>query len=242
MYRKKERNLNDYLEDIIDEIKNIESFVHMMEMHNSPGNEIAMKAMATRAVTKSLEMIAEATKKIPKNIKDNYTSIPWKDITNMRNITVHEYFAIDAEAIWKTTKNDLDPLKTVICDIMDKIKTGHLRVLVGKDVSESLVSAIRTCDPALTRMLLNVHRQGDIKNILKTKDSNGYTLLDLAKKLEFSEQSSARKNGYQKIIRYLEDAEAGKEVGADLAGSQPTPNKDTDKKDDSPGPGEKPTV
>jgi len=241
MYRKSERSLNDYLEDIIGEIKNIESFVHMMEIHSSTSNEVPMEAMAIRAVTKSLEMIAEATKKIPKNIKDNYTSIPWKNITNMRNITVHEYFAIDTEAIWKTTKNDLGPLKTVICDIMDKIKTGHLRAFVVKDVSESLASAIRRCDPALTRMLLNAHRQGDIKNILKTKDSNGYTPLDLAKKLEFSERNLARTEGYRKITQYLKDAEAGKEVGVDITGHQSVSDKNTDLKGNSNGPGENST-
>jgi len=46
MYRKSERSLNDYLEDIIGEIKNIESFVHMMEIHSSTSNEVPMEAMA----------------------------------------------------------------------------------------------------------------------------------------------------------------------------------------------------
>lgn len=94
-------------------------------------------------------------------------------------------------------------------------------------IFDSLASAIKSGDVALARMLLNAHSK-NIESILRITDPQGHSLLDLAKKLEFNERNSARAEGYQKIIQYLKDAEAGKEVGVDITGPQSAPDKDTD--------------
>ncbi len=59
------------------------------------------------AVIRRFEIIGEATKRLTEEIRRHDTSIPWKKIAGMRDILIHEYFAIDVEFVWKTAKYDL---------------------------------------------------------------------------------------------------------------------------------------
>jgi uncharacterized protein with HEPN domain len=67
-----------------------------------------------RAFIRSLEIIGEAVKNIPNEIKNRDKSIPWRDIANMRNLLIHEYFGIDYEIVWDTIKNDIPVLREKI--------------------------------------------------------------------------------------------------------------------------------
>lgn len=68
------------------------------------------------------EIIGEAVKHIPKNIKQKYRNINWGDIVGMRNIITHEYFGVDLEIIWKTIKEKLPELKNKIEEILKNKK------------------------------------------------------------------------------------------------------------------------
>jgi uncharacterized protein with HEPN domain len=59
------------------------------------------------AVIRNLEIIGEASNKIPKNIRDKYTSVPWDEMYRMRNKAIHEYFGVDYEIIWDIVSNYL---------------------------------------------------------------------------------------------------------------------------------------
>jgi len=63
------------------------------------------------AVMRRIEIIGEAVKNIPKEIKDKYQDIPWRQIAGMRDILIHEYFGIDLELTWKVAKKDVPDLK-----------------------------------------------------------------------------------------------------------------------------------
>ncbi len=77
----------DYLNDIIDEIDLIIDFCK--EIRNA--SEFLNDKKTVRATIRSLEIIGEAVKKLPKEITDNYPEIPWKSIAGMRDILIHEY-------------------------------------------------------------------------------------------------------------------------------------------------------
>lgn len=59
------------------------------------------------AVIRNLEIIGEASNKIPDSIKEKYTSVPWDEMYRMRNKVIHEYFGIDHDIVWDIVVNYL---------------------------------------------------------------------------------------------------------------------------------------
>ena len=111
----KRRDYRDYLKDILDSINDIESFIRGMSFE-----EFKRDKKTTYAVVRSIEVIGEATKKIPKALKDKHKEIPWKKMAGMRDKLIHEYFGIDVEILWKTIKEDLPPLKPLIEEVLKR--------------------------------------------------------------------------------------------------------------------------
>lgn len=66
------------------------------------------------AVVRSLEIIGEATGKIPEDVRERYPDVPWEEIIGMRNRLIHEYFGVDLAILWQTIQDDLAPLGTAI--------------------------------------------------------------------------------------------------------------------------------
>ncbi|MBI2415861.1 MAG: DUF86 domain-containing protein [Candidatus Kerfeldbacteria bacterium] len=60
-----------------------------------------------RAVTRSLEIIGEAVKKIPNDIKQRYSNTNWKEIAGMRDKLIHHYFGIDYQLVWDAIHEQL---------------------------------------------------------------------------------------------------------------------------------------
>jgi uncharacterized protein with HEPN domain len=67
-----------------------------------------------------LEIIGEASKKIPAIIKAQHPDIPWREMAGMRDILVHEYFGVDLELTWTTVKESLPDLKQQLSSIIGK--------------------------------------------------------------------------------------------------------------------------
>jgi uncharacterized protein with HEPN domain len=59
------------------------------------------------AVIRNFEIIGEASRNLPSEIKEKYPEVPWDEMYLMRNKISHEYFGIDYEIIWDVANNDL---------------------------------------------------------------------------------------------------------------------------------------
>ena len=103
------RSILDYLEDISSAILDIRSFVHNMSAEGFVADK-----RTVNAVVRSLEIIGEATGKIPTDVRMRCPDVPWDEIIGMRNRLIHEYFGVDLDIIWQTIQDDLTPLETAI--------------------------------------------------------------------------------------------------------------------------------
>ena len=63
------------------------------------------------SVVRRIEIIGEAVKNIPNDMKSRYPEIPWNEITGMRDILIHKYFEIDLELTWEVVNKDIPDLK-----------------------------------------------------------------------------------------------------------------------------------
>ena len=72
------------------------------------------------AVIRNFEVIGEASKNLPIEIKEKYSEIPWSEMYLLRNKVSHEYFGVDYEIIWDVAYNYLPDNKLQIYKILDK--------------------------------------------------------------------------------------------------------------------------
>lgn len=73
-----------------------------------------------KAVLYNLAVIGEAARKVPAEVAARYTAIPWREMGDMRNVVIHEYFGVDPKILWETIKNELplmvSELKGILAD------------------------------------------------------------------------------------------------------------------------------
>ncbi len=71
-----------------------------------------------RAVVRSLEIIGEATKKIPADIKVKWNTIPWKNMAGMRDRLIHDYMGVNYTIVWDVIKNKIPDMQKQISEFL----------------------------------------------------------------------------------------------------------------------------
>jgi uncharacterized protein with HEPN domain len=102
-----------YLQHILDAIKTVESYLRGV-------NESKFKAtsLLQDGAIRQIEIIGEAVRHISSDLRKTYPEVPGEDIAGMRDKLVHDYFGVDLEKVWVTTKEDLPPLKKQVIQIL----------------------------------------------------------------------------------------------------------------------------
>ncbi len=98
-----------YLTDILEAIERIENYLKDLSFEEFTQNKLVIDA-----VVRNFEIIGEATKQVPEDVKAENGQIQWRQMAGMRDKLAHEYFGVNIEILWKTAKNRLPALKPLI--------------------------------------------------------------------------------------------------------------------------------
>ena len=96
------------LRDIVDNIDAIASFITGIDFHSFRADR-----KTVYAVTRALEMISQASRRLPEELKLRHAEIDWIAVAAAGNVYRHEYEAVDEAIIWQTVKSKLDELPQV---------------------------------------------------------------------------------------------------------------------------------
>lgn len=109
-----------FVEDILEATDKIDRYIKGLTYEAFAKNE-----MVVDAVIRNLEIIGEASRNIPENVKGNYPHIPWKRMIGLRNIAIHEYFGVDLDIVWEIITKNLPETKPKIAVMLkgfDEVK------------------------------------------------------------------------------------------------------------------------
>ena len=102
-----------YLHHIVEAIESIEKNIQGLTE-----DQIYAAEVLQGFVERKLEIIGEATTRLPEDLKRQYPHVPWAKMAGMRNILIHEYEDVDSTIVWDTVTQHLLPLKKQIEKIL----------------------------------------------------------------------------------------------------------------------------
>ncbi len=109
------RDHRDHLDDISLAARKALEFVKGMDYEHFLRDE-----KTAYAVVRALEILGEATKRIPTDVRGRFPEIPWRSMAGIRDKLLHDYVSVNLEVVWKTVTEDLPPLLPKIQRVMDE--------------------------------------------------------------------------------------------------------------------------
>jgi len=110
----KKRNYRLLIDDMVESMDRIEHYLSGLSYYDFLSNQ-----MVIDAVLRNIEIIGEAARNIPENIRNDYQIIPWKRMIGLRNIATHVYFGIDYDILWKILTEGIPEAKKYVLQLRD---------------------------------------------------------------------------------------------------------------------------
>ena len=111
------RDYRLFIRDIISAMESIERFVEGMSLE-----KLMQDDKTSSAVIRKFEIIGEATKRLPDELKEEYPDIPWKRMAGMRDRLIHAYFGIDYKLVWDAIKTEIPSVKPKLQKVLTEIE------------------------------------------------------------------------------------------------------------------------
>ncbi|RJP50952.1 MAG: DUF86 domain-containing protein [Anaerolineaceae bacterium] len=94
-----------YLVDILESAK-----IALDYVFDKSWDEFYEDTQCQDAVVRRIEIVGEAARRVSQETRDRHPQIPWREMTSMRNLVIHEYDVVDINQVWETVQNKLPPL------------------------------------------------------------------------------------------------------------------------------------
>ncbi|RPI33873.1 MAG: DUF86 domain-containing protein [Nitrospiraceae bacterium] len=107
----------EYIQHMLDEIDYILSQISDMNYESFLRDETLK-----RAFVRSIEVIGEASKKLPEHIKAMQQDIEWRKVSGMRDRLIHDYFGVDYTIVWDVASNKLPDLLAKLHALLNKVQ------------------------------------------------------------------------------------------------------------------------
>jgi len=105
-----------YLQDILDAMDDIESYVMGMTFE-----EFETDKKTFDAVVRNLGVMGEAVKNLPGELKRDHPDVPWRDVAGMRDKVIHAYFGVSQQIIWHTIHADFPSFRVSLERIQSEL-------------------------------------------------------------------------------------------------------------------------
>lgn len=111
--------LFDYLRHILDEADYLAS-----QIANLTQLEFFADETMKRAFVRSMEIIGEAIKQVPQDVRKRHPQIEWRAISGMRDKVIHHYFGVDYDIVWDVAVNKVPKLREQVESILTEESSG----------------------------------------------------------------------------------------------------------------------
>jgi uncharacterized protein with HEPN domain len=111
------REVIDYLRDILDAAESAVQFAAGMDF-----DAFAADKKTIFAVIRALEIVGEATKRIPEAVRQRYPEVPWRQMAGMRDKLSHDYISVNVRRVFDTLHVDVPPLRPALTRILTDLE------------------------------------------------------------------------------------------------------------------------
>jgi uncharacterized protein with HEPN domain len=111
------RDIGVVIDEMIDHI----DYVLAKTQHQSVA-EFRGDRDVRQSVERSLEIISEASRHLPEELKSTRSEIPWRQVADFGNVLRHSYFAIRVDLVWTIIGENLRPLRDALADLRDSLQ------------------------------------------------------------------------------------------------------------------------
>ncbi len=117
-----------FLRDMLEAARKVIRYTAKVEMSAFVADE-----MAYDATLRNLEILGEAAKNIPGEVRQRFPEVDWRGVAGLRDILAHAYFALDDETLWKIVRADIPQLLDLLRQIEEQLPSLQ-------DISEERLS------------------------------------------------------------------------------------------------------